>query len=1220
MLRLAIPIFSFCLPLSFAAQVARGDVDYNRDVRPILAENCYRCHGPDAAERKAGLQLDMEEAAFAALKSGGHAIVRGDVSKSELIARITASDSSDLMPPPDSGKTLGPAEIETLRRWVKEGATWSEHWSFVAPVRPPLPAVKDVSWIRNPIDRFVLARLETEGLRPSAEADPVTLVRRLHFDLAGVPPTAARADFFCRDAADIGVEREIDRLLDSPQFGERLAVFWLDLVRFADTRGYHSDNTRNVSPYRDYVIESFNRNKPFDVFTIEQLAGDLLENPTLQQKVASGYNKLLQTTEEGGAQPKEYEAKSVADRVRNVSSVWMGATMGCAECHDHKFDPYGTKDFYSLGAFFADLQEASVSDRDTGIPVPNHLEEAQLAEVEPRIATLKKILDTSTPELEKAQASWEQEVVKVTPPRFSPWHLLGPFPAIDQRGGFDGEFGPEKSLKEGKAVDLQASYETKGGMVRWEERTDLVDGQVHSLESRQAVTYIRRIIEVDRDGHMEMLVGTDGGVRVWMNGKKVHQNERPQDVMKQRDKLLLPLKTGENELVIKVVNGAAGYRFFVKHAGGDWVPEKVRGFLSVAVGERDEAARKKVDEPNLAGLWEFEEGSGGIAGDSSLAGNDASLVGGASFVDDADRGNVMSLDGTGWLSTGAFVAELGDADFTCAAWIKTATRGSTFLGKQSDDAIWQIAEKKFYVVDEPFGSGSRPGAIAAVGQGVSWISATGPLVDDDQWHHIAVTFQRDRVGKNPGAIYVDGVPVSEYGNQDYNGNSDNSTDTLYIGRTPGDDGTVDFVGLLDDVAVFSVALNASQVQAVMSGDFILEEEPDIAAYYRSISPLLDDTRQQLEEAEKRKKSLLDNLTRCLISVSGTPRVVRVRPRGNWMDDSGDTVDPAIPAYFGSLDTGDTRATRLDLARWIVSKKNPLGARALVNRLWKLFFGVGLSRGLEDLGAMGEPPVLPGLLDWLAVELVDSGWNLKHMIRLMIQSATYRQSSVASPEMVAHDPFNRLLARQSRWRLDAEFVRDSALAVSGLLTQKVGGRSVRPYQPVGYWVNLNFPARQWVVDHQPECYRRSVYTWWQRSFMHPALMAFDAPSREECTAERARSNIPQQALVLLNDPTYVEAARVLAYGILKEGGTTEMERLRSAFFSTLSRFPEADEVEPLATLLVKHRESYATDPEAARQLLSVGTSSMPQDVDLVELAAWTSVSRAILNLHETVTRN
>jgi hypothetical protein len=808
-------------------------IDFNRDIRPILSDNCYRCHGPDQSKRKAHLRLDTREGLFTRTKEPG-VVVPGKPGESELFRRITAVDKDERMPDPKSGKMLSPRQIALIEKWIEQGAQWKGHWAYLKPVRPMVPTVGGGPFVKNPIDRFVLAKLTAADLEPSGEADRVTLCRRVYFDLTGLPPTKAEVDVFVNDPRHDAYEHVVDRLLTSPHYGERMAMYWLDLVRYADSIGYHSDNPMPVFPYRDYVIRAFNDNMPFDRFTIEQLGGDLLPGATVAQKVASAYNRLLQTTEEGGAQPKEYEAKYAADRVRNVSTVWLGATMGCCQCHDHKFDPYSTRDFYSLAAFFADVKEAAVGRREPGMPLPEPRQTAALKELDVRMAPLQNVLATPTAELEAAQAKWEESL---------------------------------------------------------------------------------RLLEVRK------------------------------------------------------------------------LPKDIAAILLV--------------EP----------------------------------------------------------------------------------GKRTD-----------------------------------------------------------------------------------------------------------------------------------------KQKQDLATHYRTIAPVLQKAREQLAALQRQRDAIDKSIPRVLVTVSAPARVVRILPRGNWLDDSGEVVKPAVPHFLPQPQVEGPRATRLDLARWIVSRENPLTARVLTNRLWKMFFGQGLAKPLDDLGSQGELPTHPELLDWLAVEFMDTGWDVKHMVRLLVMSGTYRQTSQVRAELKDRDPYNRLLARQARFRLDAEIVRDNALAISGLLARQVGGPSVKPSQPAGYWSALNFPPREWQNDPGTKAYRRGLYTHWQRTFLHPSLLAFDAPSREECTVERARSNIPQQALALLNDPTYVEAARVFAERMLSEGGASVADRLTWAFGCALSRKPRDAEVKVLADLQAKHRRQYAGDEAGARKLLSTGAHPMPAAADVAELAAWTAVARVILNLHETITRD
>jgi len=816
-----------CLVAFLVAGAARAaeTIDYSRDIKPILAEYCYACHGPDESKRKAKLRLDLREEAIK------EALKPGNAAGSSVIERVTTQDRDEVMPPPHAKKgRLSPAQVDLLRRWIDQGAQFDIHWAFVKPARPAVPAPRQET-LTHPIDRFIAAEHEKRGMQLAPEADRATLVRRLSFDLTGLPPTPAEVDAAFNDASAHWYEKVVDRLLASRHYGERQAIHWLDLVRYADTAGYHSDNYRDLYLYRDYVIAAFNNNKRFDQFTIEQLAGDLLPNPTDEQRIASGYNRLLQTTEEGGAQAKEYLAKYAADRVRNVSGVWLASTLGCAECHNHKFDPSTQKDFYSLAAFFADLKEKAVGRQEqTQLPRPEQT--AQLQQLDEQMAPLQKLLTTQTPALDAAQQAWEKEA--------------------------------------------EASK-------------------------------------------------------------------------------------------------------------GKGLPKNVQDLLKV------EAAK----------------------------------------------------------------------------------------------------------------------------------------------------------------------------------------------RTP-------------------------------------KQQQDLAAHYRTIAPLLEQPRKELTALQQQKDALLKSIPATLVSMTGPARTMRILPRGNWLDDSGEVVTPAVPAFLGVL--GKERPTRLELAQWLVSAEQPLTARVFVNRLWKQSFGQGLVKSVDDFGIQGTLPTHPQLLDWLAVEFVESGWDVKRLHKLLLMSHTYRQSSVAKKELRDRDPANLWLARQARYRLDAELVRDNALAISGLLVTKIGGPSVKPYQPAGYWQFLNFPKRDWQADSGENQYRRGLYTFWQRSFLHPSLLAFDAPSREECTADRPRSSTPLQALVLLNDPTYVEAARAFAERLLKEAGPSPTDRLNWAYRQALSRPVQPQEAQVLTALYRKHLEEYSADAQAARQLVSAGQRPVPQDANLAELAAWTSVARVLLNLHETMTRN
>jgi len=964
---------------------AEETIEFNRDIRPILSEHCFECHGPDEGSRQADLRLDRESDVFGG--SDETIVVRGNTTASELFQRITADDPELRMPPTEFDRALSAEQIEKIRQWIEAGADWQQHWAYVVPQRPAIPQVAgDELTLQNEIDHFVLERVAAAGLEPSPGADRTTLARRLSFDLLGLPPSIDEVITFVQDDRPVAYETYVDRLLESPHFGERMAMYWLDVVRYADSNGYHSDEPRQVAPYRDYVIEAFHENKPFDEFILEQLAGDLLSEAGVDQKVASGFNMLLQTTSEGGAQAKEYLAKYMADRVRNTSSIFLGVTLGCAECHDHKFDPFSTHDFYSMGAFFADIQEVGVGNP----PVHRVLANAQdqrLKELERREAELRQQLDQATPELSAARQEWEsgwQASASEPRPEASivsePWYVFSiaqPDGSRDLERAFEFVFPPEREM------NLAKQY-PEGS---WKRSEDLADAQLHTLAGGPGTAYLFRRVHASRPMIAEIAAGSQDHMAVWFNGALVLEDRSTDEAKANEQQVTVHLQEGENTLLVKNATQKAANGFYFNLTPSK-IPVTVLEILQVAAEERSDEQQQTLDK------------------------------------------------------------------------------------------------------------------------------------------------------------------------------------------------------------------------------FFLGFAPELASARRELASL---------RREKYELFYAPTVKRTLMTVSANPRTIRVLPRGNWLDDSGQEVQPSVPGGLNALDVADRRANRLDLARWMVDRENPLTARVFVNRLWKLFFGRGLATPLDDLGAQGTAPTHPELLDWMAVEFIESGWDVKHMVKLMVISATYRQSSVATPSTRQQDPYNQLYARQARFRLDAEVVRDNALAVSGLLVREIGGRSVKPYQPAGYWRHLNFPTRTWQPDEGARLYRRGLYTWWQRMFLHPAMVAFDAPSREECTVERPRSNTPLQALVLLNDPTYVEAARVFAERILRDGGTTFDERLNWAMLRTLSRDAKPAELEALGIVYEQHKSGYGQDPEAANRLVSTGASPVPAGLDPAELAAWTSVTRILLNLHETISR-
>lgn len=1005
------------LGTGLAAQDA-PPVRFNRDIRPILSENCFACHGPDANQRKARLRLDTRDGLYAEV-DGDHIVLPGKPPESLLFQRITAEDDDDRMPPPKSGKTLTAGQKELFRRWIGQGAPWEGHWAYQPVVRPPVPAEPLPGWGRNPIDAFIAARLVREGLSPAPEADRRTLIRRLSFDLTGLPPTPDEVEAFVADESPDASDRLVDRLVASPHFGERLAIYWLDLVRYADTDGFHADNYRSVWLYRDYVIRAFNEDKPFDAFTVEQLAGDLLPDATLEARVASTYNRLGRSTEEGGAQPKEYLAKYAADRVRSLGTVWLGSTTACCECHDHKFDPYTTQDFYRLSAYFADITEQGVGKRESSL-VPTPEQAVALARVDGRISEAKRASHGFTPALREAFVAWRERTQGRVESGVSVWHAVTP-ERLKSTGGAALTVQPDRSILSSGENPAHDTYEVV--LPLWLDR----------------VTGLR----------LEALTHEDF----------------PEH----------GLGRGNGNFVL------TGFEAAVRERGGEAQSVKIASAVA-----------------------DFSQDGWPIA-------------------------NV--LDGkkdTGWAVAGHEQPADHEAVFTFA---KPVTGGAgrelvVTLRHESAHERHSIGHFRLSLTD-----------LAA--------PAPGPF----------------------------GIPAG----------------LLAALEAPADEPTPEPVTQLEQ-------------------------------HFLATTPLLADTRQELAAARKDREALVARIPTTLMTVVGGPRVTRVLPRGDWMDDSGEVVQPAPPEFLAGPPDPGVRQTRLGLARWLVSRDNPITARVLVNRLWRLFHGVGISKNVTDFGAQGEWPVHPELLDWLAAEFMDSGWDIKHVVRLMVTSATYRQSVEGSPESFERDPFNRLYARQSRIRLPAEMVRDNALAVSGLLVDTVGGPSVKPYQPAGYWDQLNFPKRTWEHDHGASLYRRGLYVFWCRTFLHPGLQNFDACTREESVAERTPSNTPLQALTLLNDPEFVEASRAFAGQIILEGGTDAQTRLDWAFQRALSRAPKPAETQVLLRLQASEQAFYEANPAEAEKAVAVGEVEPPVGLEPVEVAAWTAVARALLNLDETIVRN
>ena len=983
-------------------------MQFNRDIRPILSDKCFACHGPDAKHREAELRLDQRESAIDG-QDRDPAIIPGHSEQSEMMARILAEDEDVRMPPGEHGKRLSAKEVSLLKNWIQQGAEFQEHWSITPLHKPAVPKDDQVT---TAIDSFIRTRLKQESLDPSKVADPRTLVRRLSFDLTGLPPSPEVVESFANDPSPEAYEKLVNQLIQSSHYGERMAIYWLDLVRYADTLGYHGDQVRSVSPYRDYVINAFNQNKPFDQFTVEQIAGDLLHNATLEQKVASTYNRLNRASAEGGGQPKEYLAKYAADRVRTTGNIWLGSTFGCAECHDHKFDSFTTKDFYSFAAFFADIKEKGIvggANHMELLSVPTAEQQQESTRLTKEIAATQTKLETKSPELEAQFSKWQQSLAQQS----GRWKLLTP-----------------------------SSATSSGGST--------------------------------------MTIEKDGSIKA--SGK---------------------------------------------------VPDKDVYTISL-----------EVKAPSIAALR-------------------LECLTDASFP----------AKGPGRASNGNFVlhkveAKLGDQNIQWAS---------------AEASHTQVNHSPTYIIN-----GNK--------NGWAILPQTGR------------TQQLVLSAKNPVSAKPDEKHTLEVElTQNYGSGHSLGKIRLYAAEASGDKNT----------QFASPALLA--IISIDEAKRTKEQTKKLWTAFKQQSELLKTPRDLLAKLNADKTTLDKSVITTLATKAGDPRVMRVLPRGNWMDETGEVVTPAVPAFLPQPQIEGRTLNRKDLADWLVSNENPLVARTFVNRIWMLYFGNGLSRSVDDLGSQGEAPSHPELLDWLAAEFIDSDWDVKHLVKLMVLSNTYQQSSYASQKDQENDPYNRLLARQSNWRLDAEMVRDNALVVSGLMVDKIGGVSVMPYQPAGYWAQLNFPKRSYKHDAGDGQYRRGLYTHWQRTFLHPSMLAFDAPAREECTARRDRSNTPIQALVLLNDPTYVEAARVFAEKILLSENKYFDQRLTWAFQRALSRPPRKDETALLKHWHDKNLAIYQKSPESAEKLASAGIAPKTEDLDTIELAAWISVTRAILNLHEGITR-
>ena len=1065
-------------------------IEFNRDIRPILSDKCFLCHGP--ASQMATLRFDTEDGAKHALRSGRFAIVPGDPANSQMIQRITATNPAVRMPRGQGGTAAGEPlterEIALLTRWIEQGATWQKHWSFIPPKRPELPkglpnGLNGATGVRNPIDAFVLERLEREGLKPSPEADRPVLLRRVSLDLTGLPPTPAEVDAFLADKSANAYEKVVDHLLQSAQYGERMAFPWLDAARYADSNGYQTDGERFMWRWRDWVINAFNRNMPYNQFTIEQLAGDLLPNATLDQKIATGFNRNHRGNSEGGIVPEEYAVEYVVDRVDTTSTVFLGLTLGCARCHNHRFDPVTQKEFYQLFAYFNNVPEHGkfrrVGNSPPYIAAPLPEQQARLKQLDDQLAAANAAFAKLQPDLARAQREWERSLDKSRPLAWAPARSLV------AHYSFDNDLTPQVAVLQDAKGSRSPVYARPGA-------------------------------------------GPNAAVSA---------NAPPPPG-------LAPGRIGR----------AASFdgKSFVQF-GGD-----------------------------IAGFDSYGSGRGAIGE------NDPTVT-----YDDA---------------------------YTLAAWIYPTAPGGAIVTRDED-------------IFEPNGHGLnlRDGKVE-YDYVTKWVDEgirlrTEKPITLNQWHHVALTYTGSRWASGV-KIYVDGEDQKlEILLDDFNSQGAVKREPLRIGAGGGPENR--FHGSIDDVRIYKRALSAAEagiladltpvtaIPAIAEDKRTAAQRDKIRDYFleNALPPDIAEARARLTDAQTKRDAFYQSLpTVMVMEEMPVPRETHLLIRGMY-DKPGEVVTPILPAALVSSPNAYP-PNRLGMAQWLVDPSNPLTARVTVNRFWQMYFGTGIVKTAEDFGSQGEPPSHAELLDWLATEFVRTGWDVKALQKTIVMSATYRQSSRSTPELLAKDPDNRLLARGPSMRLSADMMRDQALAIAGLLVNKIGGPSVKPYQPEGLWNEIG-GGGAYVQDHGDKLYRRSLYTFWRRTIPPPSMANFDASAREYHIVRPVITNTPLQALDLMNDVAYVEAARVFAQRIMKEGGNTPSDRIAYAFRVATARFPKPAESAILLDAFRQNLGQFKSKPDAALKYVSYGEYPRDSSLDVGELAAYTSVTSLILNLNETV---
>ncbi len=1173
-------------------------VSFNAHIRPLMSNTCFTCHGPDSGVNESGFRIDSFDSATGVLPSDDDmvGIVPGDPMKSEVFLRLIDQGSGEQMPPGDFRHQLSDYDKALFRKWIKQGANYEQHWSYSPIVRvdPPTPQQQG-EMVFNEIDAFVVARLETEGLGPSELADKSTLLRRLSLDLTGLPPTSEELQTFLADTSPDAYAKQVERLLKSERYGERMASAWLDAVRFADTVGFHGDQNLRNAPYRSYVINALNENKPFDQFTREQIAGDLLPNPTPEQLTATGALRLNMVTREGGAQPGEYLSKYKADRVRTLGTAWLGSTLACCECHNHKYDPFSAKDFYSFGAFFDDLRQWGVytsygytpnpdlSGFNNDYPFPPEMRvdsESGMAEIkflqDERNRKLLTELGEETLDSKRFK-DWSLQMANLLKQHPSGWvpaeinnvatDKETPFELID--GDSVLQTGDPK---EGESITLNLRPQTPSPMqsLRLEILPDDQNGgNVGRSDDGRFSLSLKASIQTVEAGEPARVPIRPQFVRVELSGKQILSLAEVQVFVKGDD----------GELKNIATQGSASHSS--NYSSGE---------AALAIdGETEGKYRKanSVTHTSLNGVdpwWEVDLGAEHKIENISIWNRT-----------DGDYGKRLNGFRLVLLDKNRKSLHVETPALPKPSIEVTVPDSATPHSVQNIKMAWAEADRES---PSRYSSGAPPLVL-----GGTWRS--GP----DRWQLPANEQTLPHT-----AIYHFDRPITLDKNQQLVVKvSSSDVGRLRISTTPlghsvagWDDASMDLASALETLP----NVRDEQTKADL-----------VAAYHHGTTPY--SSQSSISKSYRDKILRLHSGKLMTLVAQSLPSeqipISRIQPRGNWLDESGELAPPAFPSFLpGSSRESERRLTRLDLADWIVSPQNPLTSRHYVNRLWKQFFGAGLSGKLDDLGNQGEWPSHPLLLDWLASEFIASGWDIKHVVRKIVFSRTYQQAAAVRDDLADIDPYNRLLAQQSARRLDAEIIRDNALAIAGLLnTQYVGGTSVFPYQPDGHYSNLQFPNRRYQSTTDGRQYRRGVYMHWQRTFLHPMLVNFDAPSRDECSADRSLSNSPQQALTLLNDPQFVEAAIAFAERLV-EFDTDFNQQLQRGFLLALSREPTQRERQSLSELYQRQLNYFSDHPDEADKTLGAGMLEVHAN-DKASQAALTQVCRVILNLHETITR-